>query len=181
MSSNPESEQRDDDNLGPEDFRNPIEAIYRDHGRVSQFCEWLLELSSNIEGDDAPQIAALLLDYLETELPIHLADEEEDLFPLLRRRTPSNEQLHSTLKLLVLEHRDDIECGRGLLEPLRRISAGERPADAATLTHYMRAFRMLLQRHQAVENNFVLPAAEQYLSADDKSELGRRMAARRDL
>ena len=32
-----------------------------------------------------------------------------------------------------------------------------------------------------MENDFVLPTAKQYLSADDKAELGRRMAARRGL
>jgi hemerythrin-like domain-containing protein len=181
MSDKPKNEQRNHDRIGPDDFRDPIDAIYREHRRVSEFCEWLLELASDPDADDSTKIATLLLDYLETDLPIHLADEEEDLFPLLERRAPSNEHLTSVLELLVLEHRDDIEYGRGLLEPLRAIAVGKRPADATLLAFYMRAFRMLLQRHLAVENNFVLPSAKQYLSADDKAELGRSMVARRGL
>ncbi len=181
MSDKPKNEQRNDDRVGPDDFRDPIDAMYREHRRVSEFCEWLVELANDMDADDRAQIAASLLGYLETDLPIHLADEEEDLFPLLERRAPSNERLASILELLVSEHRDDIEYGRGLLEPLRAIAVGKQPADATLLAHYMRAFRMLLQRHQAMENNFVLPAAKQYLSADDKAELGRRMAARRGL
>ena len=181
MSDKPKNEQRNDDRVGPDDFRDPIDAMYREHKRISEFCGWLVVLANGLDADDSAQTAALLLDYLETGLPIHLADEEEDLFPLLERRAPSNKRLALVLELLVLEHRDDIESGRGLLEPLRAIAVGKQPADATLLAHYMRTFRMLLQRHQAMENDFVLPAAKQYLSADDKAELGRRMAARRGL
>ncbi len=181
MSDKPKNEQRNDDRVGPDDFRDPIDAMYREHRRVSEFCKWLVELANDLDADDNAQIAALLLDYVEKDLPIHLADEEEDLFPLLERRAPSNERFASVLELLVLEHRHDIEYGRGLLEPLRAIAVGKQPADATLLAHYMRAFGMLLKRHQTTEDNLVLPAAKQYLSADDKAELGRRMAARRGL
>ncbi len=181
MSDRPKNEQRNDDRAGPDDFRDGIAAIYREHKRISEFCGWLMVLANGLDADDSAQTAASLLDYLETDLPIHLADEEEDLFPLLERRAPSNKRLALVLEFLVLEHRDDIESGRGLLEPLRGIAAGKQPADADLLAHYMRTFRRLLQRHQAMENDFVLPAANQYLSADDKAALGRKMAARRGL
>lgn len=181
MSDNPKSEQRNDDPAGPDDFRDPIEVMYRAHARNFEFCERLVQLAEELRTGESAQVAASLLDYLDTDFPIHLADEEEDLFPLLKQRTTSNKRLATMLDLLIMDHQNDIEYGRGLQEPLRAIAAGEQPADPTLFAHHVRAYRMLQHRHQAMEDNFVLPMAEECLSADDKVELGRRMAARRGL
>lgn len=181
MSDDPKNEQRNEDRAGPDDFRDPIEAMYRAHARNFEFCERLVQLAEDQGAGESARVAASLLDYLNKDFPIHLADEEEDLFPLLKQRAASNERLASMIELLIMEHRNDIEYGRGLQEPLRAIADGERPADPTLFAHHARAYRMLQHRHQAMENNFVLPLAEECLSADDKAELGRRMAARHGL
>ncbi len=178
MSDNSKNEQRNDDRAGADDFRDPIEAMYRAHARNFEFCERLVQLAEDLGAGESAQVAASLLDYLNKDFPIHLADEEEDLFPLLKRRATSNERLASMLDLLIMEHQNDIEYGGALQEPLRAIAAGEQLADPTLFAHHVRAYRMLQHRHQAMENNFVLPMAEECLSTDDKAELGRRMAAR---
>lgn len=162
-----------------EDFADPIEALYAEHARLQDHTEQLVNLADNLGAEDAPHVAAPILDYLENALSMHLADEEEDLFPLLKRRSRKEDRIIPVLDLLVMEHREDIEYGRSLLEPLRLITAGKQPADPAIFAHHVRAFRVLQRRHQAIENNVVLPLAMERLSGDDKAELGRKMAARR--
>ncbi len=163
----------------PRDFLDPIEFIYWEHERIRICCEELVRLADDLAAEDAQQTAASVLAYLEDKLPLHLADEEEDLFPLVRRRCLASDKIVSVLLLLVTEHRADVECGRGLLVPLRAIAAGGRPSDPVLFGHYTHAFRILQQRHQRMENNEVMPWAIEHLSPEDKTELGRRMAARR--
>lgn len=178
MNDHSKDAQRNDDRAGADDFRDPIEAMYRAHARHYEFCERLVQFAEDLGTGESAQVAASLLDYLNKDFPTHLADEEEDLFPLLKQRATSNERLASMIELLIAEHHNDVESGRGLQEPLRAIADGERPADLALFVHHVRAYRMLQHHHQAMENNFVLPLAEECLSTDDKAELGRRMAAR---
>jgi iron-sulfur cluster repair protein YtfE (RIC family) len=88
--------------LGPEDFLDPIEFLYGEHERLRRQCEHLVRLAKDPVAAEAPEIAAAILDYLENNLPLHRADEEEDLFPLLERRTPapalgSHDELLSSL------------------------------------------------------------------------------------
>lgn len=169
----------DADPVRAEHFMQPIEFLYYTHARIQNCCERLVELGDDLGRDDAPDLAAASLDLLENELPMHLADEENDLFPLLRRRSKSGDGIMGTLELLCLEHRNDIECGRSLVDALRRISRGRRPADPRMFRDYVRAYAMLQRRHHIIENNEVLPVCIERLTAEDLRELGNRIAARR--
>jgi hemerythrin-like domain-containing protein len=173
--------QRVNARIRAEDFRDPIEFMYAEHERIRRCCEQLMRLAENPTAEDATELSASILDYIENELPLHVADEEEDLFPLLKQASPTDDRLVSVLELLCVEHQDDIEYGRALFEPLRLISAGQPPADPAMFAHYVRTFAMLQRRHQAVENNVVLPLAFERLTAGNKTELGCKMASRRGI
>ena len=172
--------------LRPADFQDPIAFIYRDHERIRQVCDKLHALAKDLDGPDALRIAAELLQFLERDLALHLADEEEDLFPLLRARAgPSDPRRHdpvlSSIKVVETEHRDDIERGSTLRGPLRAIAEGGRPRDPEMFAHYVRAFVHLQRDHCLMENNVILPAAQERLSEVELARMGRRMAARRGL
>ena len=172
--------------FGPEDFREPIEFLYGMHERLRRQCENLVQLAKDPAAAEAPEIAAAILDFLETGLPLHRADEEEDLFPLLERRSPvpetgAHDELLSSLAVLRQEHRDDIEQGHSLFASLRLIAEGEAPRDPEMFRHYVHAFVKLQRGHQALENRVVLTAAFERLTPEDLAELGRKMAARRGL
>ena len=111
MSSEELGTQLEDSSAELEDFQDPIEFLYHDHARIRMCCERLVELGDSLDADNASATAAWILDCLENELPLHLADEEEDLFPLLERRSRSDDRIVSVLKLLCAEHQHDIECG----------------------------------------------------------------------
>jgi len=166
-----------------ERFRDPIEFLYGEHERIRRTCDSLRRLADDLTAVGARETAASVLQFLEFDLPLHLADEEQDLFPLLRQRSPAQEptvhdKVISTLEVLEQEHRNDIEQGYTLLPALRMIAAGEKPADPAMFLHYVRAFAALQRSHQALENRVILPAALDRLGKDDLEQLGRRIAAR---
>ncbi len=182
----PATERQSRFSLKPEDFQDPIAFIYGDHERIRRACDKLRDLAGDLDGPAAPCLAAELLSFLERDLPLHLADEEEDLFPLLRATArPTDVHRHdeviSSIEVLETEHRDDIEKGQTLRRALRALAEGEQPRDPRMFTHYARAFTHLLRDHCLMENNVVLPAALDRLSDVQLARMGRRMAARRGL
>jgi len=169
-----------------EDFRDPIASFYGAHERLRRICESLVRLGENPAAAEAAEIAAAALDFLQIELPLHRADEEDDLFPLLEERSPrpaagEHDELLSALEVLRREHRDDVEQGRSLLAPLGVIAAGQAPRDPEMFSHYLRAFVRLQRGHIAMENSLVLPAAFERLTPEDLAWMTKRMAARRGL
>ncbi len=167
--------------VGLDDFADPFEFIYGEHERIRRCWEQLEHLAADPTTEGAPEVARSILNFIEKALPLHIADEEEDLFPLLKRRSPSNDDIVAMLTLLTNEHRDDIEHGRSLIRTLRSIEGGVAPADLRMFADYVRAFVMLQRRHQAMENNVVMAAAFDRLTPQDIEELGRKMALRRGL
>ncbi len=70
--------------------RRPLEFLEGHHDRQLLICAALEHLAEESQASDIAETARMVLDYFERELPLHVADEEEDLFPLitpaLRRR-----------------------------------------------------------------------------------------------
>lgn len=179
MGAKRSSTKRGNAPVRPEDFQDPIGFLYGEHARIGRCCAELAQLAEDPAAPGASESAASVLDFLENELPVHVADEEEDLFPLLRDRLSPGDEVVSVIEILRDEHRDDIECGRSLIEPLRRIAAGRRLVDRAMFTRLVHAFTSLQLGHHKLENDVVLRVAGKRLSADDIAQLGRSMAARR--
>ena len=165
--------------LGPGDFRDPVGFLSADHARIRTCCDHLVRLADAPVTADGIAAATTILDFLENDLPRHVVDEEQDLFPLLEQRALQTDRIGPVVALLRSDHRDDVEFGHVLLEPLHAISAGRPPADAGWFRTYVHAFRTLQRRHHALEDQFVMPLAAERLTAADKEGLGRKMAARR--
>ena len=172
--------------IGPEGIPYPIEFLFTEHDRQRVVCAALERVADDCTAEDAQENAAFALNYLENELPLHIADEEEDLFPLLKRRCTADDDIDTILALLNEEHEVDRNYHLKLLEPLRSIAAGLNAADAVDLAReagafaiYSRAFAIFQRRHLAWENGTVLPLARKRLSEADQADLGRKMAARR--
>jgi hypothetical protein len=92
--------------LIPENLlREPIEFIFSYHYRLVQIIAAMSVLlaagsfASPLAEDTAPEIATIRT-YLVNDLPIHAADEEEDLCPCLAQHFPGDEdtkQIFATL------------------------------------------------------------------------------------
>jgi hemerythrin-like domain-containing protein len=160
-------------------FRLPIEFLFSEHDRHRVICATLDRLAEDCTSEDAQDNAQFVLSYLENDMPLHIADEEEDLFPILKRCCEPDDELDYILELLREEHEADEDYYLSLLEPLRLIASGMEPTDIQIFGHMARTFATFHRRHLGWENGTVLPLARKRMSAADQAELGRRMAARR--
>ena len=162
-------------------FRHPIEFLFEEHDRQRVICAAFELLAHDCTADRAPEIAALILNYLEHEMPLHIADEDEDLFPLLTRRCAPEDDFDEIVALLSSEHESDEKHCHALFAPLRAIVNGLRPPDPVQFVADARAFAILQRRHLGWENGTVLPLARRCLTATDRVEMGRKMAERRGI
>jgi iron-sulfur cluster repair protein YtfE (RIC family) len=72
--------------LSMEPSQDPIEFILEEHDRQLEVCALLEDLLATPDSQLQPQSALPLLEYLTKDLPTHIEDEEQDLFPLLASR-----------------------------------------------------------------------------------------------
>ena len=72
------------ESLPPELVHEPLNWLFAEHYRHRQLCK-IIEHIARSEAFDADRIVAALR-FLRQDMPLHVLDEEEDLFPLMRRR-----------------------------------------------------------------------------------------------
>ena len=114
-----------------------------------------------------------VLRYFDVAGPLHHADEERDLFPLLAARAPDSQPL---LTEIAIEHITLEGMWARLREQLLAVNAG----DAAALdTHLSQAFVQRYRGHIDHEEGELLPLAQQVLSTDELERIGGAMSARR--
>lgn len=158
--------------------RRPIEWFAAEHQRHRHFCGLMHTLADSTAFDAAA--VAEVIAFLEGELGRHLADEENDFFPLLRQRALQTDQVDEVLDRLLAEHRGDFAHGQALRAHLERCLAGRTaPGKDPEARRALAAFATQELRHLALENAVVLPLARLRLSGRDMKTLGRRLAARR--
>jgi len=167
------------DCLSPTKFvllANPLEFIHEDHLREREICAQIDALVSSEE----PNTDALvnILTFLRDELPLHLEDEEEDLFPLLRRRCEPEDEIGKAIKRLTSDHRHADNATIQVIADLETLSSDRRtpsPDMRVRLAEYAGHAR----RHLILENAIVLPFARLRLTTDDLETLRLRMIQRR--
>lgn len=122
------------------------------------------------------------LRYFQESAPKHTADEEDSLFPRLRQiGSAAADGAIKALDLLEHDHEQagalhaeihdlGIRCLRN--EPLSAREAAQFRRDILKLAG-------IYEEHIRVEDRIVFPAADQALSASEKTEIAHEMAARR--
>lgn len=168
------------DNIPQDLMKDPLDWFFAEHNRQRQFYRMIGEVAAANVFDGGQMTR--LLDFLRHDLALHVIDEEEDLFPLLRRRALPEDEVEQVLDLLSTEHRSDMSQAqtlRGHLEAclLDRKAAGLEPGGRKI----MQDFATQALRHLALENAVVLPIARLRLSPEDLVAMGRRLAARRGI
>ena len=162
-------------------FREPVDYLYADHFRQRVVCGLLDEIAGDHEAARVPEIAGLVLDYLLRDLPQHVADEEQDLFPRLRARCRPEDEVERILMLLSEEHARDQEVVLALPAGLRSLVEGRPLPQPELFVQAASTFAECQRRHLAWEEGVIFPLARKRLQPDDLAELGRNMAARRGL
>ena len=158
---------------------DPIEFLFAEHDRQLVICAALDRLVEAPDCLEAAETARLILDYAARYMPLHLADEEEDLFPRLIARCDPEDGLDKMIDQLEHEHETDSALYKRLEHDLRAIAKGEAPGHRDVFARDAHAFAMLQRRHLNWENGTVLPLARQKLVQEDLKEMKVAMAARR--
>lgn len=167
-----------DSGVRPVSPSDAIEFLLAEHLNHRRMCRALEDLAASPDFDGLKITA--LLDFIRFDLTLHVIDEEEDLFPLLRRRCLPEDEIEEILGRLGREHAEDkalSERARDVLnaclivrQPPQAIDGG---AEAlATFAHHER-------RHLALENAVLIPLARLRLGQEDIDLLGRRFMVRR--
>lgn len=157
----------------------PLDYIQAEHLRHRELCRAAEELADS-EPFDA-LLARAILKFLEADMTLHVSDEEEDLFPVLRRRLTPDDDADRILGLLSGEHAADEALSREIVSDLRRAIEEEVAVIPDVLRNTLMAFADRQWRHLTVENAIVLPLARERLSKSDLDRVAGRMAARRNI
>jgi hemerythrin-like domain-containing protein len=157
---------------------DPLEFMLAEHLNHRRMCRALEQLAAETEFD-AVRITGLL-EFIRFDLTLHVIDEEEDFFPMLRERCLPEDEVDSVLARLSEDHaedkalsvrvRDVLNVCLILRKPPRAIEGG---ADA------LLTFAQHEMRHLALENAVVVPLARRRFSHEDLRALSRRLLARR--
>lgn len=152
-------------------FGEPLEFLFADHFRQRVLCTVLDDMAADGPGDR--EIRTAVLAFLKRDFGLHVLDEEEDLFPLLRRRAEPDDRIKDVLGELSAEHSKDKEDCDLICNRLEAGSLTRRDKDL------FRRFASNERHHLVIENGIVLPLARARLNKGDLASLGMRMAARR--
>jgi len=168
------------------DFDEPLGLLSDCHRRIEHFLDTLIAVHARggAEALSANDRSALegALQYFKTAAPRHTADEEESLFPRLRESgDPAAVQALDVINGLEHDH-DEANTHHEAVDVLVRqwLRADTlTPVESADLGERLSGLRTLYQRHIAVEDRDLFPAAARILSDDQIGQIGREMAARR--
>jgi len=170
------------------DFTDPVGLLGDCHRRIERFLATLVAVTIEAKGghltDDRRTALATALRYFREAAPKHTADEEESLFPRLRRLDHAVAQpLLDRIDALQQDH----VCADKSHREVDRIgglwlAAGELSAqDAERLATLLNQLAELYRSHIAIEDTEIFPFAARVLASGDREAIGVEMAARRGL
>jgi hemerythrin-like domain-containing protein len=170
------------------DFDEPLGLLSDCHRRIEHFLETLIAVHATAVADalSASDRSALegALQYFKTAAPRHTADEEESLFPRLRESgDPAAVQALAVIDDLEHDH-DEANAHHEAVDMLVRrwLTTGTlSPPESSELGNRLSRLRALYQRHIAVEDQELFPAAARVLNQDQIGQIGREMASRRNV
>jgi hemerythrin-like domain-containing protein len=168
------------ENIPQDLMKDPLDWFFAEHYRQRQFYRMIGEEAAANVFDGGRMTR--LLDFLRHDLALHVIDEEEDLFPLLRRRALPEDEVEQVLDLMSTEHRSDMTQAQILRDHLEACLLDRKaPGLEPGVRKIMQDFAAQALRHLALENAVVLPIARLRLAPDDLVAMGRRLAARRGM
>jgi hemerythrin-like domain-containing protein len=162
----------------------PLDFLLAEHYRLRAALtqlDWLARDSASTRGGEARRkLARALARYFAEDYALHLADEEQDFFPLLRHRSADDATFLASLDTLAGEHREDDAPLARIIAALRGLAEGpHRLEPPPGFASEARAFTDALRRHIAWENAIVLPVARARLHGAELRRLAQKLAVRR--
>lgn len=168
------------------DFSDPVGMLGDCHRRIVRFLHVLVSLATQENGgpltDQQRTLLATALRYFREAAPKHTADEEESLFPRLRRLdVPGLEAILARIDSLEEDH-ECAERGHAEVDRLGQLwltNGRLSPEDASRLSTLLNQLAALYRHHIGTEDTEVFPFAASVLPAAHREAIGAEMAARR--
>ena len=164
-------------------FQRPLDFLRSEHDRQLLIFNRMVEYADKMQLAPAIEDAEVLLAFLTGDLRLHYEDEEDDLFPVLRRRCPPEDSAYAILAELDRQHSLDRFLAMHLVIDLKVIVRWRKgKGDEATRVFFdLHTFVKAQRRRLVWENEVVLPLAREWLSLEDLEQIGNSMAARRGI
>lgn len=155
----------------------PLDYIFADHFRQRSI---IAALRRFVAAGKATRVEAdMVVAYLERDLPLHHEDEDEDLFPAVRRRALPEDDLGGVLARLREDHRQTQPMVEMIAASLSASPARDTIRIDSSTREVMLAYAAGEHRHLAIENGIVLAIARIRLTRNDLKTISRAMKARR--
>jgi hemerythrin-like domain-containing protein len=167
------------------DFSDPTGFLSDCHRRIEMFLGSLEAVARIIDRPASGESGRALetaLRYFRESAPKHNADEEESLFPRLRRiQRPEMQAAVAKLDDLEREHRWAAPLHAEVERLGRKHLAGVTlsPAEIAEFRKAVGELAAMYREHIRVEEELVFPAAARALPENEQAEMGNERAARR--
>jgi hemerythrin-like domain-containing protein len=155
--------------------RNPLDLIANAHAVQVEMCDAMERIADGLPDEVDRRLCARVASCLQFDLPLHHHDEEEGLFPLLKRRARPEDGADQILERLAAEHSSDNDFASEIAEALETLGQGGRPANPEMLGYMLRGFFERYRRHVHWENHLVMPLARLRLTREDLDALQARM------
>jgi hemerythrin-like domain-containing protein len=158
-------------------LHKPLDYILADHLRQRVLCV-LCEQIADADRIDV-DIVHEIVDYLKSDMVVHVIDEEQDLFPLIRRRAEPEDDIEPALGQLSGDHAAEERIASAIVEKLEHAIVQPAQSISDDLRTALRQFAQSERQHLALEKATVMPLAKIRLNQRDLRDLAARMAARR--
>lgn len=148
---------------------------------MRRVCDGLEEVRVNARQETDPEVIEAFASYLSDGFLRHIEDEELDLFPKLRERCKPQDEIDDLLNGLCQDHNAYTSLANGIVQGLQQLSANADQTIGENLNSLIACFAATERRHLKLEDNLILPLAKTRLLPEDLEEMGRSMAARRNI
>jgi hemerythrin-like domain-containing protein len=155
----------------------PLDYMFADHFRGRCICLMLQRFAQNRCA--ARREADTVIAFLTRDLPLHYADEEVDLFPLLRKRALPEDDLGIPLARLSADHKSLQAQAERIVDTLAAYPGKDSVPISKSEAEAFLAYAVGEKMHLAIENGIVLVIARIRLTRSDLANLSRAMKIRR--
>jgi hemerythrin-like domain-containing protein len=153
-------------------MKNPLDFVADDHMREREVCAMIDEIVTS--GHSGMADRAQVVAFLTTHLPLHLADEEVDLFPMMLARCEPEDEIGKVIVKLQSDHQYACNDTPKITEIL---ACDDDFSNVAA--KQLSTFASQARRHLILENAIILPIARARLTPMDLTTMKDHMLERR--
>lgn len=155
----------------------PLDYIFADHFRQRSICAALRRFAAERRASRAEADQAIA--FLAHDLVLHHQDEDEDLFPAVRRRASPDDDLGVVLARLGDDHRRAESAVDAIVAALAARPGDDPVRISAATAELLNAYVAAEGRHLAIENGVILAIARLRLTRRDIAAMSHSMKERR--